>query len=58
MVYFANIAAFRKAITPKRVELLQCIKKHNPTSIRHLWWETLMGLKRTLRNYKHIGMPI
>jgi predicted transcriptional regulator len=35
-VYFTNIDAFRKAITPKRIELLQCIKKNNPTSIRHL----------------------
>ncbi|SLM32906.1 conserved hypothetical protein [Desulfamplus magnetovallimortis] len=35
-VYFTSIDAFRKAITPKRFELLQIIKKQNPASIRHL----------------------
>lgn len=35
-VYFTSIEAFRKAITPKRVELLQAIKKEKPLSIHHL----------------------
>ncbi len=35
-VYFTSIEAFRKAITPKRFELLQAIKNKNPLSIRHL----------------------
>ncbi|MBF0259940.1 MAG: MarR family transcriptional regulator [Desulfamplus sp.] len=45
-VYFTSIEAFRRAITPKRLELLQCIKNHNPVSIRHL--STL--IKRDIKN--------
>jgi predicted transcriptional regulator len=35
-VYFTSIEAFRKAITPKRVELLRAIKKEKPSSVRQL----------------------
>lgn len=35
-IYFENIAAFRKALTPKRLELLHLIKEHNPQSIQDL----------------------
>lgn len=35
-VYFTSIEAFRKALTPKRLELLQLIRKEKPESIRSL----------------------
>ena len=35
-VYFTSVAAFRKAITPKRLELLNVIKKEKPSSVRQL----------------------
>ena len=35
-VYFTNIEAFRKAITPRRLELLNIIKTHRPSSINEL----------------------
>lgn len=35
-VYFTNVQAFRKALTQKRLELLQAIKINNPSSINHL----------------------
>lgn len=35
-VYFTNIEAFRKAITPKRLELLNIIKVNRPRSINEL----------------------
>ena len=35
-VYFTNIEAFRKAITPRRLELLNIIKATRPGSINEL----------------------
>jgi predicted transcriptional regulator len=35
-VYFTNIEAFRKAITPRRLELLNIIKTARPGSINQL----------------------
>jgi predicted transcriptional regulator len=35
-VYFTNFEAFRKALTPKRLELLHIIKTRKPTSINEL----------------------
>jgi len=35
-VYFTNIEAFRKAVTPRRLELLNVIKKTRPSSINEL----------------------
>lgn len=35
-IYFENIEAFRKALTPKRLELIHLIKEHNPQSIQGL----------------------
>ncbi len=29
-IYFEDIEAFRKALTPRRLELLRMIKKHHP----------------------------
>lgn len=35
-VYFASIAGFRKALTPKRLELLHIIKTKHPKSLQEL----------------------
>ena len=35
-VYFTSFEAFRKALTPKRLELLRLIKTKNPSSINEL----------------------
>jgi len=35
-IYFTSFEAFRKAITPKRLELLHIIKARKPTSINEL----------------------
>jgi len=35
-VYFTNVEAFRKAITPKRLALLKAIKTEKPSSVRQL----------------------
>jgi len=35
-VYFTDYEAFRRALTPKRLELLRIIKEQKPISIHHL----------------------
>jgi predicted transcriptional regulator len=35
-VYFASVEAFRKAITPQRLELLKVIKTEKPSSVSQL----------------------
>ena len=35
-VYFENIEGFRKALTPKRLELLHLIKERHPESLQEL----------------------
>jgi len=35
-VYFTSLEAFRKALTPKRLELIHIIKAKNPVSINEL----------------------
>lgn len=35
-IYFENAEAFRKALTPKRLELLRLIKKHQPKTLHTL----------------------
>ena len=35
-VYFTSVEAFRKAITPRRLELLKAIKTEKPSSVRQL----------------------
>ena len=35
-VYFESIKGFRKALTPKRLELLHLIKERNPESLQEL----------------------
>jgi predicted transcriptional regulator len=50
-VYFTNIEAFRKAITPRRLELLNVIKTSRPGSINEL--ALLAG-----RNIKNVAEDI
>ncbi|MBI5814006.1 MAG: hypothetical protein HZB29_00155 [Nitrospinae bacterium] len=35
-VYFESLAGFRKALTPKRLELLRLIRERNPKSMQEL----------------------
>jgi predicted transcriptional regulator len=35
-LYFANLATLRKALSPKRLELLRAIVEHEPRSVRAL----------------------
>ena len=35
-IYFESVKGFRKAITPKRIELLQLIREKHPKSIQEL----------------------
>ena len=35
-IYFEDIEAFRKALTPRRLELLRLIKKHHPKTLHQL----------------------
>ncbi len=50
-VYFTSVEAFRKAITPKRLELLNAIKKEKPSSVRQL-------SKIAERNVKNVSMDV
>ena len=50
-VYFTNIEAFRKAITPRRLELLNVIKTSKPSSINEL--ALMVG-----RNIKNVAEDI
>jgi predicted transcriptional regulator len=35
-IYFETIEAFRKALTPKRLDLLRLIKRHHPKTMQEL----------------------
>jgi predicted transcriptional regulator len=50
-VYFTSVEAFRKALTPKRFELLRAIKTEKPSSMRQL-------SKITKRDIKNISADI
>ena len=50
-IYFENIAAFRKALTPKRLELLRLIKARRPKSLQEI-------ARLTRRNVKNIATDI
>jgi predicted transcriptional regulator len=45
-VYFTSFEAFRKALTPKRLELLHLIKTHRPSSIN----QVARLVKRDIKN--------
>lgn len=50
-IYFTSMEAFRKALTPKRLELLHLIKTARPTSINQL-------AKIAHRNIKNIAEDV
>ena len=50
-IYFENIAAFRKALTPRRLELLHLIKARRPKSLQEI-------ARLTRRNVKNIATDI
>jgi len=50
-VYFTNVEAFRKAVTPRRLELLKAIKTKKPSSVRQL-------SRITKRNIKNVSTDI
>ena len=50
-IYFTSLEAFRKALTPKRLELLHLIKAAQPSSINHL-------AKLAHRNIKNVAEDV
>jgi len=51
-VYFTNIEAFRKAITPRRLELLNIIKTTQPGSINELALLARRNIKNVSQDIK------
>lgn len=51
-VYFTSIEAFRKAITPRRLELLNIIKAKNPVSINELALLAQRNIKNVAQDMK------
>ena len=50
-IYFTSMEAFRKALTPKRLELIHIIKTEKPVSINHL-------AKLAHRNIKNVAEDV
>ncbi len=53
-VYFTSIEAFRKALTPKRLELLHTIKSRAPGSLRELAELTKRDVKNVSDDVKYL----
>jgi predicted transcriptional regulator len=53
-VYFSSFEAFRKALTPKRLELLHTIKTANPKSINELARITKRDIKNVADDIKYL----
>ncbi len=53
-VYFTSLEAFRKALTPKRLELLRVIKNEKPGSLRELAELTKRDVKNVSDDVKHL----
>jgi predicted transcriptional regulator len=53
-VYFTSFEAFRKALTPKRLELLHIIKTKKPSSINHLARLTKRDIKNIAEDVKYL----
>lgn len=51
-VYFESIEAFRKALTPKRLELIHLIKEHEPQSIQDLSRLAKRDIKNVVEDVK------
>lgn len=54
-VYFTSIEAFRKALTPKRLELLHIIKTKRPSSINELARISKRDLKNVAEDVKYLA---
>ena len=53
-VYFTSLDAFRKALTPKRLELLRVIKDKAPASLRELAELSKRDLKNVSDDVKYL----
>ena len=53
-VYFSSFEAFRKALTPKRLELLHTIKTASPKSINELARITKRDIKNVADDIKYL----
>ena len=53
-VYFTSFEAFRKALTPKRLELLHIIKTKNPSSINELARIAKRDVKNIAEDVKYL----
>ncbi|MDD5772816.1 MAG: hypothetical protein PHX78_05035 [bacterium] len=54
-VYFTSFEAFRKALTPKRLELLRIIKAKKPSSINELARMINRDIKNVADDVKYLG---
>ena len=53
-VYFTSLEAFRKALTPKRLELLRLIKKKRPKSLQELARIAKRDIKNVADDVKYL----
>jgi len=53
-IYFTSLEAFRKALTPKRLELLHIIKTKKPSSINELARFAKRDIKNVADDVKHL----
>ena len=53
-IYFTSFEAFRKALTPKRLELLHIIKTQKPTSINDLARLSKRDIKNVAEDVKYL----
>jgi predicted transcriptional regulator len=53
-VYFTSLEAFRKALTPKRLELMHIIKTKKPSSINELARFAKRDIKNVADDVKHL----
>src|SRR3972149_12205446 len=53
-IYFTSFEAFRKALTPKKLELLHIIKTKNPSSINRLARLAKRDIKNVAEDVKYL----
>ena len=53
-VYFTSLEAFRKAVTPKRLELLHIVKTRKPSSINELARMAKRDIKNVADDVKYL----
>ena len=54
-VYFTSFESFRRALTPKRLELLNIIKAKKPSSINHLARIANRNIKNVAEDIKYLS---